>query len=268
MKILRVSIIIISAGILLLASCNKNADFLLFSEEDDALLGMEIADQLASDPTLDILTREQYPISYDYLESMLTDILGSDTIVNEDFPWTVHIINDDQVLNAFNTPGGQIYVYTGLIYFLDKEDDLAGALAHEIAHSDQRHGAKQLQRLYGISTLLSINNGGEISALTEIATRLSGKGTTLEYSRSAEAEADELAVRYLADSDYACNGAAAFFEKLIANEEQRQPAYLNAHPSDTSRVESINSIAAQIDCSTTVDDGSASRYVSFRNSLP
>jgi len=69
----------------------------------------------------------------------------------DDFAWQVKIIDDPETLNAFATPGGYIYVYTGLIKFLDTEDQLAGVMGHEIAHADLRHSTRQMTSSYGVS---------------------------------------------------------------------------------------------------------------------
>jgi len=259
-------------SMVMVTSCDKNGDFLIFSVNNDIDLGEKVAEQIASDEAFNILSPEQYPVSYAYVESIVEDILESEDITyKEEFNWKINIISDPSdapVLNAFATPGGQLYVHTGLIYFLDKEDDLAGVIGHEIAHSDQRHGSKQLQRQYGISILLSIISGGEGSSLSQIAGQIAGTGAVLAFSRDAESEADDFSVRYLATTDYACNGAAAFFKKLLDNEAQRQPEFLSTHPSPENRVEDINARAAELNCNTTVDENSALRYVNFRNSLP
>ncbi|MEQ9405906.1 MAG: M48 family metalloprotease [Cyclobacteriaceae bacterium] len=250
-------------------SCDKNGDFLLFSIQNDIELGQTMSQQIADDPSFDILSREEYGSAYSYIESMLENILASEDITYRDeFPWTVNIINDDQTLNAFATPGGQLYVYTGLIYFFNEEDALAGVIGHEIAHSDQRHGSKQLQRQYGISILLSIIAGGDASSLEQMIGQIAGTGAILAFSREAEAEADDFSVRYLAGTNYACNGAAIFFQKLLDNQEQRQPEFLSTHPSPENRVADINATANDISCDTTIDSESAARYLGFRNSLP
>lgn len=254
--------------LLFITSCDKNGDFLIFSIENDNALGEQVALEIASDSTYTILDPEDYSVSYGYLESMMNDILSSQEISYKDqFDWKISII-DDETRNAFATPGGQIYVYTGLIFFLDNEDQLAGVIGHEIAHADQRHGSKQLQRQYGISILLSIISGGETTALKEIIGNLAGKGALLAFSRDAEAEADDFSVEYLEDTDYACNGAAVFFQKILNVQPEKQPEFLSTHPSPDNRVADINAKSDELGCDTSVDSGSATRYQSFRNSLP
>lgn len=252
-----------------LVCCDENGDLLLFSLEDDRQLGLQVAEQIAADPTqFPVLSRTAYASAYAILDGMLTDILASDKVTYKDeFAWELHIIDDDQTLNAFATPGGYIYIYTGLIYFLDTEDDLAGVLGHEVAHSDQRHGSKQLQRTYGISVLLELIAGGQSDLTQQILQSIVGVGA-LQFSKDAERDADDFSVDYLADTEYACNGAASFFEKLIANRETRNPAFLSTHPDPSNRVADINSRAAEMNCNTQRLDADGSRLAALQALLP
>ncbi|MEO1255513.1 MAG: M48 family metalloprotease, partial [Bacteroidota bacterium] len=149
---------ILIALISLSTSCDDNGDIVLFSIKNDIDLGQQVAAEIENSPDeYPILDRSSNLEAYQYLENMMNVILESDDVTYRDeFPWKINIIDNAEVLNAFATPGGQLYVYTGLIFFLDREDDLAGVVGHEIAHADQRHSSKQLQRQYGISVLLSI----------------------------------------------------------------------------------------------------------------
>lgn len=259
------------SGLMSIVSCDKNGDFVIFSIRNDQSLGQQMKLQISEDSqTYPVLDRAQHPEPYAYLDDMMNKILASDNITYKDeFDWELSIIKDDKVLNAFATPGGKMYVYTGLIYFLDKEDDLAGVIGHEIAHADQRHGSKALQRQYGISLLLNILTGGSKGTLKEMVANIAGKGAILKFGRDAEAEADDFSVEYLSDAGYACNGAATFFQKLIDKGQSGQvPEFLSTHPSPENRVADINSKATEINCNTSVDDDSKSRYQKFRNSLP
>jgi len=233
-------------------SCDENGDFLIFSIQDDIELGAKMDAQIEDNPDeFPILSRTQYPDAYAYMDDMVTHVLNEgDITYRDDFVWEVHII-DQNVLNAFVTPGGYIYVYKGLIQFLDEADDLAGVIGHEIAHADQRHSSKQLQRQYGISVLLSIVLGEDPGALEQAVAQIAGIGATLNFSRDAEAEADDFSVAYLANTRYACNGAASFFQKLIDEQQTGgTPEFLSTHPSPDNRVEDINAKANEIGCST------------------
>lgn len=257
-------------------SCDKNGNFLLFSVQNDIDLGAQVAEQIASDPdqfpTLPRTNTTECPNcveAYAYLDNMVDDILDSEGVAyRNEFAWEVQLIDNDDVLNAFATPGGYIYVYTGLIKFLDRADDLAGVIGHEIAHADQRHSSKQLQRQYGVSVLLSIILGNEPGQLEELAGTLAGNLGGLSFSRSLESEADEFSVIYLSDTDYACNGAFSFFQKLIDLEATGgTPAFLSTHPDPAERVDAINEKASSVGCSTTAISESGVSYDNFRFDL-
>lgn len=267
LKIMMLAVCITTVGVML--SCDDNGDLVIFSIEKDKELGAQVAAEIAADTSFTLLSRTEYPQAYAYLDAMKDDILASQNITYKDeFAWELHIIHDD-VLNAFATPGGYIYVYTGLIHYLDNADDLAGVMGHELAHADRRHSSKQLQKSLGIQTLISIALGENPSKLAEVAATIAGTGATLAFSRDNEAEADEYSVMYLSDTDYACNGAATFFEKLIAEGQAGgTPAFLSTHPSPDSRVEDINTKATEIGCSTTQISESGFTYADFQNSLP
>ncbi len=240
----------------LTVSCteDKNGDRLLFSIEDDIRLGLEVAAEVDSTYRAkgQLIERNnpKYSIAYQNLDRIVNRILNSGKVsYNSEFPWDVKIINDDKTLNAFATPGGHIYVFTGLIKFLDTEDQLAGVLGHEIAHADKRHTTKQLQTQYGVALLLSVALGKNPGTLAQIATGLAG----LKFNREYEKEADDNSVIYLAGTNfYACNSAAAFFEKTLALQDGvSSPEFLSTHPDPGNRVQAINAKAQQEGCKTT-----------------
>lgn len=255
--------------ILLFVSCDKNNNLILFSINNDKELGAQVAAEIEANPAeYPILSESQYPEAYEYLEDMKDEILNSGTVQYKDeFAWELKIIHDDAVLNAFATPGGYIYVYTGLIKYLDQADDLAGVLGHEIAHADLRHTSRNLQREYGVSILLSILLGDNANELTTIAAQIAKTGSDLKFSREFESEADENSVIYLAETDFACNGAASFFAKLIANgQDSGVPQFLSTHPNPENRVEDINAKADELSCDKTLKPNAG--YEDFKASLP
>lgn len=249
----------------LFSGCDKNNDFIIFSVEDDKKLGAQLHQELTSKPQeYPILDPASNPEAYAYLNQVFNRILSSDAIAYRDeFNWQIRIIDQD-VRNAFAAPGGYVYVYTGLINYLDKEDDLAGVLGHEIAHADQRHTMKQLQKIYGLQILLGIVLGNDPGALQEIAAALAGNLAMLYFSRDAETEADNFSVDYLSDTEYQCNGAASFFQKLVENNEAPDIAeFLSTHPSPDNRVQAINEKAEEVSCSVQPLDPSS--YQNFKN---
>ncbi|MFK7927589.1 MAG: M48 family metalloprotease [Myxococcota bacterium] len=242
-----------------LASCDEEPN--LFTIDDDIELGQQLRDEIATSPDeYPVLSREKYPEAYGHLERIRDLILQSDDVVYRDqFDWEIRIIDDDETLNAFAAPGGYMYVYTGLIRFLDREDDLAGVIGHEIAHADRRHSTQQLTKQYGLSTLISLILGEDPGLIAEIASGLVG----LSFSRSDESESDTLSVRYLCDGPYAANGAAEFFRKL---EGGGVPEFLSTHPNPDNRVEEIDALAVELGCST--EPYADAKYAEFIASLP
>lgn len=230
-------------------SCDANGDFVLFSVQNDIELGASMHQQITSDPTqFPILSKTAYPEAYGYLEDMVDEILNNaDITYRNDFQWEVSII-DQNVLNAFVTPGGYIYVYNGLIQHLDSADHLAGVLGHEIAHADQRHSSKAMQREFGIQVLLSVILGEDASTLETAVAQIAGTIGGLAFSRGAESEADEFSVEYLANTKYACDGTAGFFEKL--SDGQSGGDFLSTHPDPDNRVADITAKAGELGCST------------------
>jgi len=243
-------------GLLLLSGCEDN-DGVIFSSEDDIKLGQQVAAKVDSTYRAkgQLLERNNSNAqAYQSLDRIVNRVLNSgDVKYRNEFPWSVKIIKDDNTLNAFATPGGHIYVFTGLIKYLQEEDHFAGVLAHEIAHADKRHSVKQLQRDYGIAILLSVALGNNPGALQQIAAQLTGTLAGLKFSRNAETEADEASVSYLAGTKhYACDGAAGFFIKIEQEAKQgTPPEFLSTHPSPENRIQRIQQLAQEKGCPTT-----------------
>lgn len=259
--------ITLSLAVLLAATGCKNKDdrsFNIFTIEDDKQLGMQVKAEIAADPvTYPILSETQYPQAYTYLRGLRDKILNTGEVFYKDeFLWELYIIEDDNMLNAFCAPGGYIYVYTGLIKYLDSEDELAGVLGHEIAHADLRHSTDQLTKAYGIGTMVSIVLGENQGALSDIAQNL----LFLGFSRSAETQADEASVRYLCPTDINAAGAAGFFQKIEAEGGSNPPQFLSTHPNPDNRVQNIIEEKGTLSCSGNNTNDAA--YAAFKASLP
>jgi predicted Zn-dependent protease len=252
--LMRKSLWILGVVWLLAQGCDDNNNFVVFSIDDDITLGKQVRDEINSDPSYKLLPESQYREVYSYLYGIRDEILNSGEIAYKDkFPWELHIIQDDSTLNAFATPGGYIYVYTGLIKYLDQPDALAGVLGHEMAHADLRHSVRNLQKQYGVNILLSVVLGNNPNTLEQIAAQIAGGLAGLKFSREFETDADTHAVEYLSHSHYACNGTALFFIKLTAEGNSNDPPeFLSTHPNPENRIENINKKVAELKCSTTL----------------
>lgn len=248
------------------SGCDKGEGFNVFTIEDDIALGMETKEHILANPAeYPILRESEHSAAYSYLKAIRNDILNSGAVKHaNDFPWEIYIVKDDEVLNAFCAPGGYIYVYTGLIKALDQKSALAGIMGHEIAHADRRHMTNQLTKQYGMQTLLDILLGENRGMLSEIATGL----VSLKFSRSDETDADKHSVKYLCPTHYHSDGAALFFEKLLAMGASNPPQILSTHPSPDNRVESIKNEAQELGCTSTItNQEDKDGYLTFKNSL-
>jgi predicted Zn-dependent protease len=184
-----------------------------------------------------LLIDKKYQPLQQKLDSMMKAILQTGKVrYSKDFEWKITAIHSDKELNAFCLPGGKMYVFTGLIRFLETEDELAGVLAHEIAHADARHGATQLAKNFGLRLVLMYLTGTDAGWVAELGANL----LQLAFSRNDEEEADRLAVRYLFATGYDPRSVGGFFEKMKAENKGQPPAFLSTHPSHENRVALID----------------------------
>ena len=255
-------------GLFALPACKKDkpggGGVNLFTIEDDKAFGAQVAAEIDGDNvTYPVLDSAQYPEAYGYLYAIRDSILNSGNVVHkDDFDWRLRIIKDDSTLNAFCTPGGYIYVYTGIIKFLSAENEFAGVMGHEIAHANERHSTQALTKAYGIDVLFSILLGDNQGTISEIA-----KGIlNLSYSRDNESESDRRSVEYLNPTAYDARGVAKFFEKIIAFGGGCGPQFLSTHPYPENRVEAINAHWEALGAKT--GETFETRYKQFQNSLP
>jgi len=231
----------------------------LFSIQQDKDLGIKVAGEINADPVkYPVLDPTTNVAAYKYINDIRDAILATGKVKHaEDFKWELKIIKDDSTLNAFCTPAGYIYIYTGIIKFLDNEAELAGVMGHEMAHADLRHLTRQMTKTYGIQLVVSAALG-EMEALKQITNGLIG----LKFSRSHETEADRMSVEYLCGTRYRADGGAGFFEKIKAMGSGTPPEFMSTHPSPTNRIENYHTWAKAGNCGG-VDDFK-SRYETFK----
>jgi len=226
--------------LVILGSCSKdNNGINIFTVEDDMQLGLQMEQEIQADPaSYPLLQRSQYPLAYQHLEEVRDAILGTGLVeYDTKFEWNVHIIMNDTVLNAFCTPGGYIYFYSGIIKYLDNEAQFAGVMGHEMAHAARRHSTQQMTKAYGLQILLSVVLGENPVLLAQMAADLAAGVTMLAFSREDEYESDEYSVKYLYETTYDARGVAGFFEKMTGNPQP--PEFLSTHPNPENRIEKI-----------------------------
>ncbi len=169
--------------------------------------------------------------------------IGQALVRNSDarVPFVIKVIGSGEV-NALALPGGFFYVNTGLILAANEESELAGVMAHEIAHVAARHGTEQYTKgqIFNIASLPLIFVGGPIGYGIRQAAGIFIPLQFLRFSRGAEREADFLGLEYLYKSGYDPTAFVSFFEKVQA-QEKRRPGLLakafSTHPPTGDRIQ-------------------------------
>jgi beta-barrel assembly-enhancing protease len=169
--------------------------------------------------------------------------VGQNIVRNSDakVPFTIKVVESDEI-NAFALPGGFFYVNTGLILAADDESELAGVMAHEIAHVAARHGTEQASKaeLVNFASIPLIFMGGVGGFALRQAAGLLIPMQFLQFSRKDEAEADYLGLQYMYKAGYDPTAAVSFFEKLQAKERAKPGTVskmFSTHPPTADRIE-------------------------------
>jgi len=228
-----------AAGALLVASC-------AISPRQEVEIGREYAAQI----------NRELPIIQDAAVNRYINVLGQRIAAGgtRGLTYRFYVVNTDAV-NAFALPGGFVYVNRGLIERADNLAELAGVLAHEIAHVEERHGAEQIERVQRANLGLSLAYiliGRAPSGLERAAIQVGGAAVFARYSREAEREADEVAIPLLVRAGIDPNGLVTFFMELLA-ERQRQPSILeqwfSTHPTTEERIAEAREVIRRIPAS-------------------
>jgi len=191
------------------------------------------------------------PVIVPYVNKIGRRILT--TLPQQPFRYQFHVINDD-VHNAFATPAGHIFVYTGLLNMMEAEEELAGIMGHEIAHVYCRHISQKLERskklnmatLAGVAAgiLMGLGGAGEAGSAVTMGSMAVGQTAELAYSRENEMQADQFGVEFLTNADYNPSGLLEILKKIRSKTwfgSDQIPAYLMTHPAVEDRIAFIRS---------------------------
>jgi len=215
-----------------------------YSIEKEIALGRQLAAEVERNARI-----VDDPVISEYVNRV-----GQNLVRNSDaqVPFTIKVVDDDSV-NAFALPGGYFYVNTGIIRLAQSEAELAGVMAHEIAHVTARHGTRQATKGQ-IANLASIPAaiflpGGWLGYGVYQGMNLAIPLTFLKFSRNHEKEADFLGLQYLYKTGYDPTAMVAFFERMKAEQKRKQSAVSKAfssHPPTTKRIKLIQETMGEI----------------------
>lgn len=191
------------------------------------------------------------PVIVPYVNKIGQRLLA--TLPPQPFTYHFHVINQD-VYNAFATPAGHIFVYTGLLNAMREEEELAGIMGHEIAHVYCRHISQKIERSKKISmatlagvaagVLMGLGGAGEAAGAVTMGSVAAGQTAELAYSRENEMQADQLGVEFLTQANYSASGLLEILKKIRGKTwfgSNQIPTYLMTHPAVEERISFLSS---------------------------
>lgn len=239
----------------------------VFSINDDIQLGTQLDQQIRA-------KSQEYPILNDaqataYVQDIINQIINAPDIKYKgQFPYKVTLLNSNTI-NAFCTPGGYIYVYKGLLKFVDNEATLAAVLAHEVTHAERRHATNRMTKEYGLQMLLSVVLGNSPSTLESIGANLFSGLTLMYNSREDEYEADEYSFKYLQSTIWYPGAGKFFFDKMSSQSSNSNLEELfSTHPLDQKRIEALDKLIKDANLQAPSESNLFGvRYLQFRGKL-
>lgn len=207
------------------------------SIEDEWQLGRQLEADLAQ--RLDIVRDATLDR---YLNDVGHRLVGQTNMAN--LPWRFHVVRDREI-NAFDVPGGVVYVHTGLLANSATAAEFIGALAHELGHGVSRHGTRQLSKRQDIGILASVVLGQNPGSIAQIGAQIAAAGAIATFSRADEREADKLAVDLMSRVGYDPEGLARLLERLM-QQGAAGGGLFATHPNPAERVQNVRSFARDV----------------------
>jgi len=177
--------------------------------------------------------------------------LGNALVKNSDaakspYQYEFHVLTDQQTINAFALPGGQVFVTEGLLKLMQTDGEVAGVLSHEIFHVVGRHSAEQAARaqlsdgLTGAAVLAAYDPNNPSSANSAQVAQLISQMVNMSYGRDDELESDNQGVHFMAQAGYDPRSMVSVMQKLEqASQGQQPPEFFSTHPNPERRIEKI-----------------------------
>jgi beta-barrel assembly-enhancing protease len=176
----------------------------------------------------------------DFVKRIGQEVVAKSIASQTKYQFDFHLLADEQVVNAFALPGGQIFITAALLDKLETEAQLAGVLGHEIGHVVGRHGSEHLAKQKLTQGLIGAVGVGAGDINSARMAQMVGQMIDLQYGRNDELEADKFGVKFMTDAGYdprALEGVMKILE--AASGGARQPEFMSSHPNPGNRIQHI-----------------------------
>lgn len=206
--------------IFLCGACRKGGDVIHMSldtvdTQDQRTIGDAMYNRILTDKKASLLSETDYYNAHNYLNALLRTVLNTSVIIHrEDFNWTINIFNNDEEQMIYSTPGGHVFVSTGLLRFIKSENELLSIIAHEIYYVDTDLNINRLLKTYDNANLIfgDIVLGNEVKELSDISKSVAH----LTYSDDEVTSADKFSVSLLCPFQYEAKGLLTVIERMMS----------------------------------------------------
>lgn len=183
-----------------------------------------------------------------YVDQVGQRVVQSSEAAQSPYPFEFHLLKDEEVINAFALPGGQIFITAAMLEALDSEAQLAGVLGHEVGHVIARHGAEQLAR-QNLGSLLvqaisiAASDRPEDQQQAAIFAQVINQLVNLRYGREDEIESDLLGFEFMVDANYNPQGIVELMDILNSTQKGgKPPEFLSSHPNPSNRIKRLSTL--------------------------
>ena len=216
---------------------------------------VSVNDEIALGRKTQAQVRQQVPALRDAQVNRYIDAIGRRIAARADgprYPYSFDVANRREI-NAFALPGGPIWVHRGLIDAAQTEAQLAGVLAHEVAHVANRHAAEQITKgtfaNVGLGLLGSLLGDGRGAHIAQLGAGFAANATMMKFNRDHEREADLKALRYMKSAGYDPRGMVEFLQ-VLRNRQRRDPGsvqtFFSSHPAPAERIRRLQQEANRL----------------------
>jgi predicted Zn-dependent protease len=260
-KLTKFAVFTVTVVSTMMLSCNSVSETIrpfLLSEADEITMGNKFSQQISSDTVAYPAYKGNTAVSK-YIDSLGQKIAATQTDwTSSSLNFKFNVVKNDSMINAFAVPGGHVYVYTGLLLAAENESQVAGVIAHEVAHITKHHSADMLVKQNMVGIINDVIFGSEASSLKAV-TELLGNLTFLRFSRDNEYESDSCAVAYTKAAGMNPQGMSQFLgilQKQYGDNTTRilEPVetLTSTHPKVSLRISEVNGIIQRSGADTTV----------------